>query len=703
MGTVRFGNDHVAAILGFGDLQWGNILITRVYFVEGLGHNLFSVGQFCDSDLEVEFRRNACFVKNLEGVDLLKGDRSTNLYTINLHEMASASPICLMARASVFSFSLFLSLKFFLIFIYLLSWISYDHVCDGNDNPYIDEHDTKIQATVRIDKLKRFQHHLKEGNALTILRYSLGKMCIQNEYWGTKLYLFYGNKAIYEDEYKEVEEFRQRLFANQPSEQSKNTATKISTASKNSTKDTFVNKHPIRNIAELLDVEQGVQSVIVGNVIAIQEDEGWWYLACRGCRGKDETGTISLSLFNDEVQAMVGRSAYQLCEKYAKSESNGSIPTEITNLVDTTMDENDPANARKRRKEFMSNRKRASSKDKRSNPSVSSDAFLACRVSQMQQQDTNVVTTPLPFGLNRSLTLRNSIEYYDHGDPTFVCKECQALLWEAEAKRGNPNPDETGTMSLSLFNDEVLAMSESNGSIPTEITNLIGNKYAFKVAIDDYNVKNLLPVFTVLRFSNDQEIINFILACATPIKSQTDENTTPNEKQKINKRPAEGEPRKRLYFHRAKQSKLRCDTYLNIRSSIAAGNTDLTVPGKPIVLSSSFTGGPRYLSACEAAWRLFGFEVQYRTPSVERLCFTCQASNKFSKELTYAEFPTKYVWNAPKRFWTLRKQKSIGRIHNAPVSTGDAFYCRMLLNSAKGCRMHDEIKKMNGVVYPTYK
>nr|GFB12622.1 reverse transcriptase domain-containing protein [Tanacetum cinerariifolium] len=74
--------------------------ITRVYFVEGLGHNLFSVGQFCDSDLEAAFRRNACVVRNLEGVDLLKGDRSTNLYTINLYEMASASPICLMALAS---------------------------------------------------------------------------------------------------------------------------------------------------------------------------------------------------------------------------------------------------------------------------------------------------------------------------------------------------------------------------------------------------------------------------------------------------------------------------------------------------------------------------------------------------------------------------------------------------------------------------
>ncbi|GJS78269.1 retrovirus-related pol polyprotein from transposon TNT 1-94 [Tanacetum coccineum] len=74
LGTIRFGNDHVDVILGFGDLQWGNILITSVYFVEGLGHNLFSVGQFCDSDLEVAFRRNTCFVRNLEGADLLKGN-----------------------------------------------------------------------------------------------------------------------------------------------------------------------------------------------------------------------------------------------------------------------------------------------------------------------------------------------------------------------------------------------------------------------------------------------------------------------------------------------------------------------------------------------------------------------------------------------------------------------------------------------------
>nr|GEV07700.1 retrovirus-related Pol polyprotein from transposon TNT 1-94 [Tanacetum cinerariifolium] len=100
VGTVRFENDHVAAILGSDDLQWGNILITRVYFVEGLGHNLFLVGQFYDSYLEVAFRRNTCFVRNLEGVDLLKGNCTTNLYTVNFHEMSSASLICLMARAT---------------------------------------------------------------------------------------------------------------------------------------------------------------------------------------------------------------------------------------------------------------------------------------------------------------------------------------------------------------------------------------------------------------------------------------------------------------------------------------------------------------------------------------------------------------------------------------------------------------------------
>ncbi|GKF28955.1 hypothetical protein Tco_0095297 [Tanacetum coccineum] len=101
--TVSFGNDQFAPILGYGDLIQGNVTIKRVYYVEGLNHNLFSgndlltgsrgsdlytislqgnvmikrvyyveclnhnlfsVGQLCDADLEVAFRKSTCFVRD---------------------------------------------------------------------------------------------------------------------------------------------------------------------------------------------------------------------------------------------------------------------------------------------------------------------------------------------------------------------------------------------------------------------------------------------------------------------------------------------------------------------------------------------------------------------------------------------------------------------------------------------------------------
>ncbi|GJR33410.1 integrase, catalytic region, zinc finger, CCHC-type containing protein [Tanacetum coccineum] len=61
LGTVRFRNDQIAKIMGYGDYQLGN---------------------------------------NLEGVDLLSGSRDTNLYTISLHDMLKTSPICLLSKAS---------------------------------------------------------------------------------------------------------------------------------------------------------------------------------------------------------------------------------------------------------------------------------------------------------------------------------------------------------------------------------------------------------------------------------------------------------------------------------------------------------------------------------------------------------------------------------------------------------------------------
>nr|GEZ51016.1 integrase, catalytic region, zinc finger, CCHC-type, peptidase aspartic, catalytic [Tanacetum cinerariifolium] len=100
LGTVKFGNDHVVKIMGFGDYKIGNVTISRVYFVEGLGHNLFSVGQFYDSDLEVAFRQHTCFIRNLDGVDLVTGSRENNLYTLSLQDMMASSRICLLSKAS---------------------------------------------------------------------------------------------------------------------------------------------------------------------------------------------------------------------------------------------------------------------------------------------------------------------------------------------------------------------------------------------------------------------------------------------------------------------------------------------------------------------------------------------------------------------------------------------------------------------------
>ncbi|GJX48255.1 retrovirus-related pol polyprotein from transposon TNT 1-94 [Tanacetum coccineum] len=74
--TVRFGNDHIARIMGYGDYQLGNVTISRVYYVEGLGHNLWWLIYFSDSD------------------------ETQNLYTISLDYMLKTSSIYLLSKAS---------------------------------------------------------------------------------------------------------------------------------------------------------------------------------------------------------------------------------------------------------------------------------------------------------------------------------------------------------------------------------------------------------------------------------------------------------------------------------------------------------------------------------------------------------------------------------------------------------------------------
>ncbi|GJX12116.1 replication protein A 70 kDa DNA-binding subunit B [Tanacetum coccineum] len=200
-------------------------------------------------------------------------------------------------------------------------------------------------------------------------------------YHATKLFFFDGTQPIVKEEFQVVKEYSLRLFAREDVEKSENTSSRISTASKNSTKEGFVTKIPPRNIVELLNVTQGVTFIIVGTIITIHEEKGWWYIGCRSCRKKpirsqdmidleadmpkkvllvkmiggaqsamsfqalklrelrfmsirhDETGTMSLTLWNDEVQDVVNRLAYQLCDKYGKGEQNDQFPTETTALI----------------------------------------------------------------------------------------------------------------------------------------------------------------------------------------------------------------------------------------------------------------------------------------------------------------------------------------------------------------------------------
>nr|GEU95590.1 hypothetical protein [Tanacetum cinerariifolium] len=93
-------NDQIAPILGYGDLVQGAVMIKRVYYVEGLNYNLFSVGQLCDADLEVAFRKSTCYIRDLKGNDFLTGSRGTDLYSITLQDTTSPNPICLMAKAT---------------------------------------------------------------------------------------------------------------------------------------------------------------------------------------------------------------------------------------------------------------------------------------------------------------------------------------------------------------------------------------------------------------------------------------------------------------------------------------------------------------------------------------------------------------------------------------------------------------------------
>ncbi|KAJ9561930.1 hypothetical protein OSB04_007090 [Centaurea solstitialis] len=99
-GSVKFGNNELSPVVGHGDIVCKDITINNVAHVEGLNHNLFSIGKFCDKDLEVNFNKCRCAVRTEWGRELLVGTRKTNLYTIKLRHMLAKKSQCLITKKS---------------------------------------------------------------------------------------------------------------------------------------------------------------------------------------------------------------------------------------------------------------------------------------------------------------------------------------------------------------------------------------------------------------------------------------------------------------------------------------------------------------------------------------------------------------------------------------------------------------------------
>ncbi|XP_071699577.1 uncharacterized protein [Rutidosis leptorrhynchoides] len=146
----------------------------------------------------------------------------------------------------------------------------------------------------------------------------------------------------------------------------------------------------------------------------------------------------------------------------------------------------------------------------------------------------------------------------------------------------------------------------------------------------------------------------------------------------------------------------------------------------------------RYVSSCEAIWRILKFDIHHHCPTVIRLPFhldgqhqiifdedeviedvlekpsvntsmfigwmKCNVSNQEARELTYVEFSTKFIWRKDNRIWSRRKNNigAIGSIHHVAPAFGDLFYLRILFNKVKGPTFYQDIRTVNGNIFNNY-
>ncbi|XP_052625956.1 uncharacterized protein LOC128132974 [Lactuca sativa] len=97
---VTFGNNMKAKIKGYGNITNGNFTIKKVAFVDDLKHNLISVSQLCDNNLEVLFIKQRSLIMDAKTKDVIvDSDRAGNMYPLDMDLIYGKPDICLLSKA----------------------------------------------------------------------------------------------------------------------------------------------------------------------------------------------------------------------------------------------------------------------------------------------------------------------------------------------------------------------------------------------------------------------------------------------------------------------------------------------------------------------------------------------------------------------------------------------------------------------------
>ncbi|KAM0887151.1 hypothetical protein ACQ4PT_029235 [Festuca glaucescens] len=146
----------------------------------------------------------------------------------------------------------------------------------------------------------------------------------------------------------------------------------------------------------------------------------------------------------------------------------------------------------------------------------------------------------------------------------------------------------------------------------------------------------------------------------------------------------------------------------------------------------------RYICEQDAFWRIYGYTIHGKTPSVERLVvhlpnmnwisfsastnlnrlvdceflkkttltewFVANLNYEEGRSLTYCDYPTVFTWDSEERSWHPRGGgNKIGRVYYVAPVAGELYYLRMLLMIVKGATSYDDVKMFNGIQYGSFK